>query len=1537
MSRASLTTCAAAESRSLTPRAVLLPTAALPANPAAWDRDLTLQESGIREHRLRLMVNGTEMATGSLPGGRAGASPYSFDGLPELRNGSNLQVHVVGINRVGIESVVVESPPFTLLLASINLEDPWFVRELQPGSPGGLPISEYLDDEAASVGFRLATDPMYPSSEFEYTWALVDAPCDDEDNSVLLTRRVHVDRGLATHSHIHRWRPSPTTNDMLLPSPGRRASERDAIWAKSFATDGLAPGAVCALVTACTQAIYAPDGSLVLEARCKNATSAPATLETTPPVATVERLASVNSSGSAFPMQVGLGCVDNESSVGEVWLSLGTEYRPSLLLEELQFNVTVDENGTYVELAAANVSGVDGLFVTSSTPDGFQAVLLVSDALFVSSSMALDGALIATLVCVNQRGMVSTVTSDRTFVDVEPPSRGLVSFPSLVWSAEHGAFLGAEADATNLTVAWSGFNDAALHGYSICMSLSEDDGCTVESLELSSTITTTVLQNLLTAVRENAPGASSTSVAVTVEAIDLTGFATSTNVVLLFDRTPPEIGNLTARMLTPTERPGPLNPQQGSVLHDTVLKLELAGGAFDDDLDEPLAIRWQVAAADGRPVRCTYDGLPAVNGTWAWAAHCNVQNASELCFTARAVSVVDLSSRPAEACITLHLGAPVWTEPPVLTRAEDDQMNITWALPHEHLSGAPLVFWALCSHLGCGEQRLVERGQTSVLLALYGEPITHGYTGEVWAVMSAAPSAALRRASSIESNRLRIGAVAPTAGTLTLGSSSGAARLASLSDAVLALAGFDEPVHGVSSFVWCVGTALAADDLMPCRTTSRVPRRIVFAELSNAVWPSMNETRTAVVTATACNVFGQCQTSGSNRILVDADQPSGGFVRDGLRMTDDDWQDVLVLSCVEGVCTTSPLLTGRESDILRENTIAPMRVHVDAAADASLGDPRLLQYGPTTLAASWGGFADASSSLGSAQLCFGAVGAAVHACAVVPPSGLAVAIVPVEDTLTYHATITVADIVGRNATLRSEGVQVLTSPPTPSTVTVTLPTRAGASNQSASTQVETLGQRWQHASYSPDCNALQVEWAAFTTQGCESNTSYTWQVCDGLGGCNAPLAIPHGALVAETQSARLVPGRAYVSRITATGCSGTSSSAVSRSVVCDDTAPVVQGVPSLATLTGDAIAPNIEAYVRVAWAGVFADGESLIRQYEVCLVRGGGSCPAGGFHTTGTNTSAVLEVPTVEAATTSFSAVVRATNRAGLLALATSESIDVDHWAPAVGRLAVDGFVRGEGQSCLLNRSSHILVRWQSSDEGSGLRSHEVTVHELTAQDGAEGEGTVVTVGGANAREAVVVDLNTTARTVRIRATARDHATLSSSDFIDCTVDLGRPPQVEKRARGCRKEGEGGRVVVSCSRLCIRAPVPVPAPVAVGNRNYNTTCMTCPSTRLDSPQVAQFWVEGAVELSPHTFAIDPFVFPSRRICWSEPNLGDPPLLAYRIWSSRGSPAGSSFLRASSSGTLNEVCGDCPCTLLPSHTPLASPQHPSTPAPQHPRG
>ena len=128
--------------------------------------------------------------------------------------------------------------------------------------------------------------------------------------------------------------------------------------------------------------------------------------------------------------------------------------------------------------------------------------------------------------------------------------------------------------------------------------------------------------------------------------------------------------------------------------------------------------------------------------------------------------------------------------------------------------------------------------------------------------------------------------------------------------------------------------------------------------------------------------------------------------------------DVAHRTTATASCTSAPLLAGTESDVQIAVATAPLRVHLNAA-----DRPAPLQYGASSVAATWGGFGDPSSNLGAAQLCIDSVDSSppTHVCTAVATEGRAVAMLPVDDGATYTVTVTVSDIVGRNATLTSWG------------------------------------------------------------------------------------------------------------------------------------------------------------------------------------------------------------------------------------------------------------------------------------------------------------------------------------------------------------------------------------------------------------------------------------------------------------------------------------------------------------------------------------
>ena len=715
-------------------------------------------ESGIHYHSVKLLLNGTVIASGLHPGGRAGVLPFKIPMLPEVLNGSFLQAEVVSFNRVGMDTGVIASPNKQLHLGAIYLEDPWFTRDLQPTASAtaqqvaGMPEAAYMiPDETASIAFQLAVDPMTPDAKFEYTWALTKAPCDADEDSPIVSEIIDLDVGLVTHKSGHASDFSPSsirghTNDMILSyykGPSRylppRHKKRDAVWAKSFQPAGLV-GEYCALVTACIPATYFSDGTLQMPGRCKNATSAPITFSTTVPVAKVERLCSLNSSSTtaadgdaapvateaqdSFPMQLRFSCDGAESPIVEARLSLGTSDVPGLLLDNLVLNETswlprdelalnsTDQNQPDANqtrfmppVPSLNVTGVEGIFFSELNSGGFTAAALLSKELFegLTHISELNSPLVASLQCVNSLNVMSSAISiEPTVLEMEPPLIGMISFPDLVWSSEHRAWLGALVDSTSVTIAWSGFSDTALRGYSICVVRdASGPGCDVEAIELASSAHE---EAQLTNLVAHASNGSSTLFLVTLEVTNRVGLSSSVEVELLLDHTVPIIGNLTAGALASAEElTGALAPAEGadqlasggiaqtalrSKLHDTVVRLELVGGAFDDDVDEPLSVRWSHRLAKGPdsdlPLDCSYRRLN--ESAWVWAAYCKLTShaaASELCFSSEAVSIVGLTSRTATRCVNMRLAAPVWPKPPLLSRSAELQLNASWEMPIE--------------------------------------------------------------------------------------------------------------------------------------------------------------------------------------------------------------------------------------------------------------------------------------------------------------------------------------------------------------------------------------------------------------------------------------------------------------------------------------------------------------------------------------------------------------------------------------------------------------------------------------------------------------------------------------------------------------------------------------------------------------------------------------------------------------------------------------------------------------------------------------
>ena len=578
---------------------------------------------------------------------------------------------------------------------------------------------------------------------------------------------------------------------------------------------------------------------------------------------------------------------------------------------------------------------------------------------------------------------------------------------------------------------------------------------------------------------------------------------------------------------------------------------------------------WEHALVSGGGVDCSYS---AVGGNWTWAAHCNITAFAEVCFTAYALSAVGLVSHGSTSCAVVDAEAPRWAHTPSFIRSADGQLNVSWSLPTELFGQQSSIEWQLCTRVGCSEATAVSRRQRFTLIppdhALLAE-----YQGAVWVVLLATPTTSAGWARSIATNTLLVGGSDISQGRLALSP----VETSTLIDGIVRISGFEEPIFGISNFTWCAGTSVNVDDLIPCRSEPHLPAVLNFSAIASDIKATHgNATHTAVVSATACNPFGQCSVATSNVMTIDKAPPSRGYVADGLLILDDsDWDEVYVFSC-NTTCTLVALLSGSEDTDTRERVIAPLRQLVLPELNVAVQ-----QRGAQPLAASWGNFEDIDSGLGEALLCFGRASASVEdqTCAQASSSGMAVAWLEVEDRETYRATATVADRVGYTTAAHSAGVQMFSDA-----------VRAPQSLNVSRSGGESFSSGGQTTAYLRNCSSLFMTWDAPAEPDCNRSLSSEWLLCDVLGNCTAARSV--GSSEVSTFAAQLRPGEAYRATLRVSGCAGSSSVVSSDFIVCDSTDPEAIGTPRLLTLSVSAIGPNASEVVSVDWLNVFYDAQA---------------------------------------------------------------------------------------------------------------------------------------------------------------------------------------------------------------------------------------------------------------------------------------------------------------------------------------------------------
>ena len=786
------------------------------------------------------------------------------------------------------------------------------------------------------------------------------------------------------------------------------------------------------------------------------------------------------------------------------------------------------------------------------------------------------------------------------------------------------------------------------------------------------------------------------------------------------------------------------------------------------------------------------------------------------------------------------------------------QLNASWTLPAELFDLTSRIEWQLCTHLRCVEAKPVPRRQRFELV-----PLTHtlldAYQGIVWVVLRAIPSRSTGWTSSVASNTVLVGDSAPTSGSLVLSP----AESSDLTLTIIEVGGFDDPVYGIASFVWCVGTtAEAVSDILPCRNEPSVPAIIDLSDFaSNISLIHASSTHSAVAVATSCNWFGRCSTALSNTITIDGVPPSKGYVADGLLLFDEtEWEEVSVFHC-QTKCTLQSLL-GR---------IGSFEARVQVASqlgDLVLGRPNsaVQQRGVRPLAVSWGGFEDADSTLSGALVCFGAVGSPTHVqkCAPASSSGMAVAWIDLSDRQVYHASVTVTDRAGHSTTVQSAGVQVFVgdAPMAPYMLSIS-------------------GSEPTATAYLPNCSALSITWENPTEDNCNQTLRQVWDLCaEASGLCTTAESVSTNRV--STFAAQMRPGVAYRVAVQTTGCSGIPLRTTSSPILCDSTPPEVIGAPHLATRHGGAIHPNISEVVIVSWHNVFFEPHVPLASVAVCLILGVNSTCENRWHAADPRaTSLELTLPAVGPHVADIRTLVRTRSASGRTAQATSGpsgGLQVDHWKPKVETVSVHGF--DHDQTCILDRTDELVVRWHSEDEGSGVAGHQILLDTLSSTDAFrsflenpldEIGLRVVATADAGDEQAVLRNLADVPMQGRLRlyVVTADQASNAGFKYVDCLIDTVRPV------------------------------------------------------------TPQLWAEGLLLLQSGVYAINSDVNTSRVICW-ELSEGADAVDYYLFWTAaRGDEGGGDFLAQPASTTLNLVNGlpsalvvDSPKTCITDWSPLA---------------
>ena len=937
-------------------------------------RDFVDLESGVLRCTVTVRTAGGGVIIASATTTAASPQTVSVALAGLVHNGTVLIADAACSNRVGLQSELAASELVVVRLEATIPGEVWVTDRASHRLMGD--GGQYtVDDDTFGIEYSGAADPMDATTRFQYTWAIVEAPCLGESANVQPQGAL---------------RPRGVTD---FPLPER-------LQARSFSRVSLATGSsYCGLVTVCKTP------SNVSAAWCTNVTSSPVTIDTTAPLVSASPLPAAGARGGRLPLLISVACHDEESGITSLSLTLDTGPGGRMLLEDLPLVAPfANTNRTTTTTTAVNASSGDDAAAGQrnataihgqANSTGVAGTVSITAALLGEAHLPLDEGteLYVALACTNGAGLRAvTQTTSHVELDERPPNTGALHFASLAVNDEGTLWHGSPA--SGFPASWSGFDDLGtnVRTYTVCVGSAPLE-CDVE--EHTMPVDSTPSVELLAGEQRPRPSwwaSASTACFVTVTAHDGMGATSSVVGSLLLDWTAPVVGGLRFTDLHPHDA---IVEGHHLVTRMTTATVEVDGGVYDDE--SAVATTWKVVATDGG-LEPTCDFFAKGGSRHGLRCATASDDASSFCVHLVATNEAGLSAN-SSACLTVDPTPPTFAQPPTTHVAhERAQLVATWLeSPFDSHSAIRAVEWAVCTPATCSNFSSLPPTASNVSVPLT-HPVLRNYSGAAWVSLRAANVVGLASAV-VSSNCVALGAsLRPGKVTLLPRGAGGAAApppdtrpLTTLEGITATLAGWELPVCGELALEWCVGTLPGFSDLLACRNHSWVPTGaqhvLDLTDYSDELRAPGSSTFLAYATVTMWTNFDnnglvRGSATSSNALMVDHMDPQRGVVVDGLMLAssgDAAWRDIR--SCSGDAArgwACDAVFAPSDSPALRAQKLLPLSSLMQATPNPEARDmaSSLLTdaASPPSLvvvAASWTNFSDAESGIVDYSLCYG--------------------------------------------------------------------------------------------------------------------------------------------------------------------------------------------------------------------------------------------------------------------------------------------------------------------------------------------------------------------------------------------------------------------------------------------------------------------------------------------------------------------------------------------------------------------------------------